>query len=83
MTTARSEKKTMAKDIRGGQAGYQGPDRQPSNDVRKSAGPAPEPSEAAKPAEVAARSKEAAALQNKSVPAADPVRPGPTTPEKP
>jgi hypothetical protein len=83
MTTERSEKKAMAKDIRGGQAGYQGPDRQPSNNVRKSAGPAPDPAEAAKPAEVAARSKEAAALQHKSMPTPDPMRPGPKKPEQP
>jgi hypothetical protein len=77
MGTQNSSGKEAEGNVLSGAAGHQGQDRQPSNDVRKSAGAAPDASEAAKPQDVAARSKEATTLQHKIGQTPDIAHPGP------
>jgi hypothetical protein len=77
MSTQNTSGKAVGGNIRSGEAGHQGHDRQPSNDISKSGSAAPDASEAAKPQEVAARSNEATALQHKKGRTADIAHPGP------
>jgi hypothetical protein len=77
MNTQNTNGKSDSGNIRSGEAGHQGHDRQPSNDVRKSASASPDPSEVAKPNEVAARSQEATTLQHKTSHTPDIAHPGP------